>query len=729
MKKISLIVLAFMANLCVLAQSDILDARNNFSIGQEVTVTGIVTNDGSLGSVRYIQDASAGIAIYPGQNWDGFTEPMPGDEITVTGLITEFNGLLEVGPDLSEVTINSTDNPLPEPAVITPAQMNESYEGQLVRINAAVFAAGGQVIQGNSTYNFTANGEEGVAYFRTSNALVGEILTSCDANITGVASQFSFDGFGGYQLLLRNSDDFEALQSICISSTIDQDNITTTSFDLSWTTDAAGDSFVEFGTTPDLGDEIYDETLTSDHTVSLTNLEPGTIYYVQVSSNLNGETTSSNILPFATVSLSSGEILAYFTGSVDTSVATEEEAISLGFDMNDTIAAYITRAQHTLDIAVYNINNDLIESAINTAYDNGVQIRYIAQGTNANIGIDDFNDNIPVLLRTDDEGSGMHNKFLIADAEYTDLAQVLTGSTNWTAANLTTDYNNLVVIQDESLAKAYTIEFNEMWGSEGAMPDAANSKFGAAKSVNTPRKFIIGGSPVELVFSPTDGTTNAIRDAVLETDYDLHFALLAFTRDEIAEAMLEVNSIFVNMNGIMEQATNQGSEFDVLNAGNIPVYSHAGIPNTIHHKYCIIDHSEVASDPTVITGSHNWSSTAENVNDENTLIIHDARLANLFYQEYKERLDEVTTNIEEIAAGVDLKIYPNPAAGLLNLELNANVQENMIVRLLDLNGKVLGQWRMNSPFMQIETASFARGMYILSVESSTGIKSAKVLLK
>jgi phosphatidylserine/phosphatidylglycerophosphate/cardiolipin synthase-like enzyme len=729
MKKISLIVLAFIANLCVLAQSDILDARTNFSIGQEVTVTGIVTNDGSLGSVRYIQDASAGIAIYPGQDWDGFTEPMPGDEITVTGLITEFNGLLEVGPDISEVIINSTDNPLPEPAVITPAQMNESYEGQLVRINAAVFAAGGQVIQGNSTYNFTANGEEGVAYFRTSNALVGEILTSCDANITGVASQFSFDGFGGYQLLLRNSDDFEALQSICISSTIDQDNITTTSFDLSWTTDAAGDSFVEFGTTPDLGDEIYDEALTSDHTVSLTNLEPGTIYYVQVSSNLNGETTSSNILPFATVSLSSGEILAYFTGSVDTSVATEEEAISLGFDMNDTIAAYITRAQHTLDIAVYNINNDLIESAINTAYDNGVQIRYIAQGTNANIGIDDFNDNIPVLFRTDDEGSGMHNKFLIADAEYTDLAQVLTGSTNWTAANLTTDYNNLVVIQDESLAKAYTIEFNEMWGSDGAMPDAANSKFGAAKSINTPRRFIIGGSPVELVFSPTDGTTNAIRDAVLETDYDLHFALLAFTRDEIADAMLEVNSIFVNMNGIMEQAENQGSEFDVLNAGNIPVYSHVGVPNTIHHKYCIIDHSEVASDPTVITGSHNWSSTAENVNDENTLIIHDARLANLFYQEYKKRLDEVTTNIEEITAGVDLKIYPNPAAGLLNLELNANVQENMFVRLLDLNGKVLGQWRMNSPFMQIETASFARGMYILSIESSTGIKSAKVLLK
>ncbi|MDP4953292.1 MAG: phospholipase D-like domain-containing protein [Flavobacteriales bacterium] len=729
MKKICLFTFALLANLCVLAQSDILDARTNFSIGQEVTVTGIVTNDGSLGSVRYIQDESAGIAIYPGQNWDGFTEPMPGDEITVTGLITEFNGLLEVGPDLSVVSINSSGNALPEPLVITPAQMNESVEGQLVRINAAVFAAGGQIIQGNSTYNFTSAGEDGVAYFRTSNALVGEVLTSCDANITGVASQFSFDGFGGYQLLLRNSDDFEALQNICISSTIDQDNITTTSFDITWTTDAAGDSFVEFGTTPELGDEVYISDLTTDHVVTLDNLEPGTIYYVQVSSNLNGETTTSNILPFATVSLSSGEILAYFTGSVDTSVATDEEAISLGFDMNDTIAAYITRAQHTLDIAVYNINNDLIENAINTAYNNGVQIRYIAEGSTANIGVSDFNDNIPVLYREDNEGSGMHNKFLIADAEYTDLAYVLTGSTNWTEANLTTDYNNLVVIQDESLAKAYTIEFNEMWGSEGALPDALNSKFGPEKSINTPRKFIIGGSPVELIFSPTDGTTNAIRDAVLETDYDLHFALLAFTRDEIADAMLEVNSIFVNMNGIIEQESIQGSEFIPLNDGNVPVYSHEGIANTIHHKYCIIDHSQPASDPTVITGSHNWSSTAENINDENTLIIHDARLANLFYQEYKKRLDELTVNIDEVSAGIDMKVYPNPAQNVLNLQLNELAQENMIISLSDLSGKIVGQWNMNSNFLQIETAAFSRGMYILSIQSTSGIKSAKVQLQ
>ena len=381
-----------------IAQVDILDARTNFGIDDEVTVTGIVTNDGSLGSVRYIQDASAGIAIYPGQDWDGFTEPQIGDEITVTGIITEFNGLLEVGPDLSSVTINSSGNDLPEPVVISAGAMDESLEGQLATVNNATFFQGGQIIQGNSTYDFSADGETGTIYVRTSNALVGEVLTSCPANITGIVSQFSFTGTDGYQLLLRDSDDFEALSNICISSVVQQENMTTTSFDITWTTDAPGDATVAFGTDPeDLDDEVNDPTVGTDHSITLTNLNPGTIYYIQAMSSANGETAMSQVLPFATVSESSGEMLVYFNGSVDNTVATDELALNIGADMNDTLAAYIVRAESTLDIAVYNINNEVVVNAINTAQENGVAIRYIAQGTNANIGIGSFNAGIPVF--------------------------------------------------------------------------------------------------------------------------------------------------------------------------------------------------------------------------------------------------------------------------------------------------------------------------------------------
>ena len=68
MKAIKYSLLGLLLNACIVvqAQTDILDARINYSVGQVVTVTGIVTSGADLGSVRYLQDATAGIALYLG---------------------------------------------------------------------------------------------------------------------------------------------------------------------------------------------------------------------------------------------------------------------------------------------------------------------------------------------------------------------------------------------------------------------------------------------------------------------------------------------------------------------------------------------------------------------------------------------------------------------------------------------------------------------------------------
>ena len=117
------------------AQDNILDARTNYNVGDVVTVTGVVTSDANLGSVRYLQDATAGIALYPGTDWAAWdSEPAIGDSLTVTGEISEYNGLLEVGPNLSAVVFEGTGT-VPEPMVIGASDMSESLEGQLVRIN------------------------------------------------------------------------------------------------------------------------------------------------------------------------------------------------------------------------------------------------------------------------------------------------------------------------------------------------------------------------------------------------------------------------------------------------------------------------------------------------------------------------------------------------------------------------------------------------------------------
>ena len=58
----------------------------------------------------------------------------------------------------------------------------------------------------------------------------------------------------------------------------------------------------------------------------------------------------------------------------------------------------------------------------------------------------------------------MHNKFLVIDVVSTDADQpwVIGGSTNFTDEQLKIDKQNMIAIQDHTLAKAYRAEFEEM---------------------------------------------------------------------------------------------------------------------------------------------------------------------------------------------------------------------------------------------------------------------------
>ena len=720
--RLFLATVAIVAAGTVLSQDNILDVRTNYSVGDVVTVTGVVTSDGNLGSVRYLQDATAGIALYPGADWSEWDdEPAIGDSLTVTGEVTEYNGLLEVGPNLSAVTFEGT-GAVPAPLVIGAADMDESLEGQLVRVNSVTFPLAGQEITGNNTYDFTADGETGIIYVRTSNSLVGETLTGCAVDLIGIVSQFSFDGTGGYQLLPRGPVDLIPAAGICYTSPVVQSNMSASGFTLSWTTDLAADGIVEYGLTEDLGMTSSNTSGTTDHSVDLSGLEAGRIYYARAVSSLpDGESAASPIRPYATVSASSGDIHVYFNGPVNTAVATDEEALSLGVDMNDTVAAWILSAQHTLDVAAYNFNDQTLEDAFEAAANNGIQIRWIYEGQNANVGLNNLPESIVTHPRTDGQGSGMHNKFIVGDAEYPESAFVLTGSTNLTTGNLVQDLNNAIVFEDQSLARAYTIEFNEMWGSDGMTPDAANAKFGPDKTWNTPVDFVIGGVPVELYFSPSDGTTNAIRQEIEAADSEFEFALLALTRDDLGDAIAALGqSFFVNPIGGIEQVNTTGSEYENLLSNGVQVYHH-NISGDLHHKYAIVDHASLSDDPTVITGSHNWSSSAENVNDENTVIVHDARVANLYHQEFQGILIALGVIQSVGEAGMDPQciVYPNPVRGTLNVEWMEGQPDGPLV-LRDLSGRIVLSAPLQPGTSRISTSGLATGVYTATFGTASG---------
>jgi phosphatidylserine/phosphatidylglycerophosphate/cardiolipin synthase-like enzyme len=261
----------------------------------------------------------------------------------------------------------------------------------------------------------------------------------------------------------------------------------------------------------------------------------------------------------------------------------------------------------------------------------------------------------------------MHNKFLVIDAALADRAWVMSGSLNWTTGNMTDDFNNTLFIQDQSLARAYELEFNEMWGSAGAWPDAAQARFGAFKRDDTPHHFRIAGHAVESWFSPSDRVTRRLVDAIASADVEAQFALFSFTRDEPGTSLRDAHFSGVQIRGMIENINDPGVEYGYLLSQNVPVAAHT-LPGLLHHKYLVVDAAAPDSDPLVVTGSHNWSYTAEASNDENTLVIYDAVLATLFKAEFERRWAEQNPAATAAPARRAIKVFPNPATDFLTLE-------------------------------------------------------------
>lgn len=436
-----------------------------------------------------------------------------------------------------------------------------------------------------------------------------------------------------------------------------------------------------------------------------------------------------------------GKIKVYFTKTVDTTVSKGINAQQLYKAVDDTLVAYINRAKYTLDIAIYNYTYAStiadIAGAINNAYNRGVKVRIIYDGSVGNTGIANISTSIPVLASP--QGSNyniMHNKFVVADAKSPDAndALVWTGSANWSNNMFYLDANNVVIIRDQPLALAYRTEFEEMWGDTDMTPDIAISRFGKYKTDNTPHQFTIDGKLVELYFSPSDDANAQVINTINKADSDLEFCMLQFTRSDVSAGIISkaVGAGFTAMgiedpSGLLAGQTVYDNMKAVMGTNLLTENQ----PNSLlHHKYLIVDQSNSSSDPTVLTGSHNWTTSANTTNDENTLIIHDSTIANIYYQEFVARFKENggVVSAPEINIDNEPMIYPNPANGELNIDLRTKCQLKTTIELDDILGQTIFSDQIEGLYMNIDVSGYKRGMYFVKVISGESIVVKKLLL-
>jgi len=352
------------------------------------------------------------------------------------------------------------------------------------------------------------------------------------------------------------------------------------------------------------------------------------------------------------VGLLNGQIYVYFSKSVNPAYARGEVANG-NVPLDTVVANLVGRAQHSIDFCFYNLLSDKVVDSLISAHNRGVHIRVITEASHRDNWsfVELESHGIPVIDDTTGPNSGygyMHNKFMVVDfRDSTDTADdwILSGSHNLQDPDWGENY---IVIRSHELARAYTLEFEEMWGGRGDSPVPSNCRFGTRKTDNTPHSFVVDGIPIRLYFSPSDNSLSKVIDAVKTADYEIDFCILAFTRQDLCDTMRNRWDEGVMVQGVFDRAdwlgTYSKSRDMTGDSGHIwvppaPVYCDS-LPETLHHKYMIIDAQYPESDPILITGSMNWSNRGNNTNDENTLIIHDYRVANLYLQEFVARYEE-----------------------------------------------------------------------------------------
>jgi phosphatidylserine/phosphatidylglycerophosphate/cardiolipin synthase-like enzyme len=705
--------------------------------GDTVTIIGLVLNGPELGVIRYLQDSTGGLAIYDFNM--GYMQR--GDLVKVTGVMDEFNQLLEL-MNITNDTVLSSGNPLPQPLVITPSQFGEVHESVLIRINDATFNNPGSSFSGNTNYTITAQGQQTVVRIASNNPLVGQLIPSGVVDLVGIGSQFSYTNpNGGYQMMLRDQQDIISQTAIVFTSPVSVSNITTTGFDLEWTTNLPGTAGAFYGNTPAPATLITVPGTAAQHNVSLTGLSPANIVYVKAFAVYGNDTTFSGINVYATQSLSSGDIKVYFTSTVDNSYSSGVQALQLNNLLDDTMIAYINRADQTIDLAVYNFNTfniSNIATALNDAHGRGVRVRVVYCGTTTNFSVGSLDAAIgKIASPTSSEYGIMHNKFLIIDAQHTDPNRpvVWTGSMNWTQTCVNSYPNNVVIVQDQSLAKAYTLEFEEMFGSAGPMPDAAVARFGPFKTNNTPHDFVIGGRVVKSFFSPSDGVNAQLLRHIESAQHQVFVNTMLITRSDIAYALRDQSLASRDVRVIVNHP-NDCSELvvNVLTGQLGANFRKFGESHVLHHKAMIIDPLNPGPTSAVWTGSHNWSNAAEQRNDENTLIIFDTIIANLYMQEFMARwaLGEPLSVLAQKATLLNVSLFPNPTNGDFTLKTSAIREGNGVIEIFGLDGRTVCQESFallpGENTTKINT-TLSAGVYIYRISVPDGSASGKLIIR
>ena len=379
----------------------------------------------------------------------------------------------------------------------------------------------------------------------------------------------------------------------------------------------------------------------------------------------------------ATASAAGGAIDIMFLRQMgdDPFTPTAERAAQISAVAN-RIARFISEAQTTLDIAIYDFRlrdeaAAIITDALRERARNKVAIRIIYDAV-TDAGGDAGPAMPPAHLESDVKPPGtetfvrsfadialvkaitgyrvlMHNKYLVRDGNSPDAA-VFTGSANYSNDSWGLQENNLLQLRSQALATCYARNF------AGLLAAGRIAENPPVRDVDTVR---IAGVPVQVAFAPeqSPAIVKEIVGAIAAARRRLYVASVVLSSGPMLAALSEAIDRGMPLGGLYDgpqmdqvrrqwQAAHVGADkintWDKVARHLVRKNSLAYDRNKPHQPHNFMHNKLVLADDVVVTGSFNLSNHAMG-NAENVLLIRDADLAS----QYEAYIQEVSAKYRQ----------------------------------------------------------------------------------
>jgi phosphatidylserine/phosphatidylglycerophosphate/cardiolipin synthase-like enzyme len=294
----------------------------------------------------------------------------------------------------------------------------------------------------------------------------------------------------------------------------------------------------------------------------------------------------------------------------------------LAGSLTEKLIQRIDSAQTSIHIASFETDIVDVARALIRARERGVDVRWITDDEyglekDGNPGHGQFKlmSEAGIEIKDDARGGLMHNKFWIFDSQ-----TVWTGSTNITISGMFEQNNNLIVIESPELAAIYEMQFADMWGG----------LFGARSPSTVAEQSVTAqGTPIQVFFSPEDNAVQYIVPYLQNAQKSIYFMAFSYTQPNLGEAMLDRLANGIPVQGVFETvgSDTEYSEMKILFCAGGKMRQDGNFA-FMHHKVIIVD------ERFVITGSLNFSDSANKQNNENVIILDNPDIAKLYVEEF-----------------------------------------------------------------------------------------------